>query len=156
MTGYNDNDRGNVEGNYIAEGMGDGYRDIIDGGDSAIAGPQTSAGDIPLDLEAPTIPASIGATVNSTSHLDDPDGGSNFDVYQFNDLTNTATTTTTTTSTDDGAVNMDIIKEFDRDYMKLRGRLIDLIEKQSHGKTSNVNNIQKSSSVELLDSNDHE
>ena len=83
-------------------------------------------------------------------------GGSNFDVYQFNDLTNTATTTTTTTSTDDGAVNMDIIKEFDRDYMKLRGRLIDLIEKQSHGKTSNVNNIQKSSSVELLDSNDHE
>ena len=112
---------GNIEGNYIAEGMGKNYgynHDDNENGSksdnyesSDILGPVTYAGDMPLDLEAPMAPLPIGMDGSIYNHVN--------------------TTSTIANAADEESVSMEIIKEFDRDYMKLRGRLINLIEKQS-------------------------
>ena len=119
-----DNMGGNIEGNYIAEGMGKNYgynHDDNENGSksdnyesSDILGPVTYAGDMPLDLEAPMAPLPIGV-----------------DGSIYNHDNNVNTTSTIANAANEESVSMEIIKEFDRDYMKLRGRLINLIEKQS-------------------------
>merc|ERR1712046_255244 len=109
----------NSEGNYIAEGMGKGYINYDDNNDdnnNDILGPSTINGEMPLDLEAPMTPLPIAMSYNN-------------DNIDNNMMANT--TNTSYGSSNDEIVSMDILKEFDRDYMKLRGRLITLIEKQS-------------------------
>lgn len=120
---------GNIEGNYIAEGMGKNYDYNYDENGNGsksdnyesddILGPVTYAGDMPLDLEAPMAPLPVGM-----------DGS----IYKHDNNMNT--TSTIINAADEESISMDIIKEFDRDYMKLRGRLINLIEKQSSGSSA--------------------
>ena len=93
----------------------DDYNDSSSSNDD-LMGPMTSTGEVPLDLEAPIAPISVS--------LIDED---------FSNTTSSSSSSSSSSSaaafSKDQEISLDIVKEFDRDYMKLRSKLVELIEK---------------------------